>query len=223
MLLHHWCIKLSDIIDRLKEAIVDGDRKAAPSLAQEALNQNIPPFDIVTKACSKAMIKVGELYEAEEYFVPEILISAKAFEAAMEVIEPHLVNIKKDVSGTIILGVCEGDIHSIGKNLVATMLEAAGFNVIDLGTDVPKQKFVDAATENNADIVGISALMTTSMLGMKDIIKDLREHSPHVKVMIGGGPISQEYADSIGADGYGDNAMEAVHVAKRLKEELESE
>ncbi|MFX1266061.1 MAG: cobalamin-dependent protein, partial [Promethearchaeota archaeon] len=125
---------------------------------------------------------------------------------------------KGKASGTVVLGVCEGDIHTIGKNLVATMLEAAGFNVVDLGSDVAAERFADAAVEHGADIIGASALMTTSMIGMKDIIEVVRSRELAVKVMIGGAPVNREYAESIGADGYGEDAKEAVDVALRLME-----
>ena len=184
-----------EILENLKQSIIDGNRKATPALAQKAIDMELPPYAIVTDACSPAMAEVGELYQQGEYFVPEILMSAKAFEAAMAVIEPHLKSKRLEFTGTVVLGVSEGDIHSIGKNLVAIMLEASGFNVVDLGTDVPAKKFIGAAIKSNADIIGVSALMTTSMIGMKDIVRLVKEEGLGVKVMVGGGPVNQEYAD----------------------------
>ncbi len=207
-------------LENLKQTIIDGNRKATPALAQKAIDMDVPPYTIVTDACSPAMAKVGELYQQGEYFVPEILMSAKAFESAMAIIEPLLKSKKSELAGTVVLGVCEGDIHSIGKNLVATMLEAGGFKVIDLGTDVPAKKFIATAIKSNADIIGVSALMTTSMIGMKDIIHMVKEEGLSVKVMVGGGPVNQEYADSIGANAYGRDAMDAVRVARNLMEEM---
>lgn len=207
-------------LDNLKQSIIDGTRKATPALAQKAIDMGIPPYTIVTDACSPAMAEVGELYQQGEYFVPEILMSAKAFESAMAIIEPFLKSKKMEPAGTVILGVCEGDIHSIGKNLVATMLEAGGFNVFDLGTDVPAKEFIAAAIENNADIIGVSALMTTSMIGMKNIVHLVKEEELRVKVMVGGGPVNQEYADLIGANAYGRDAMDAVRVARNLMEDI---
>lgn len=208
------------ILENLRQSIIDGNRKATPALAQKAIDMGIPPYTIVTDACSPAMAEVGELYQQGEYFVPEILMSAKAFESAMAIIEPFLKSKKMEPAGTVILGVCEGDIHSIGKNLVATMLEAGGFNVFDLGTDVPAKEFIAAAIKNNADIIGVSALMTTSMIGMKNIVHLVKEEELRVKVMVGGGPVNQEYANLIGANAYGRDAMDAVRVARNLMEDI---
>ena len=213
-------MKTKDVLENLKQSIIDGARKVTPSLAQKAIDLEVPPYTIVTDACSPAMAEVGELYQQGEYFVPEILMSAKAFESAMAIIEPLLKRKNMEPSGTVILGVCEGDIHSIGKNLVATMLEADGFNVFDLGTDVPAKEFIAAAIKNNADIIGVSALMTTSMIGMKNIVHLVKDEELGVKVMVGGGPVNQEYADSIGADAYGRDAMDAVRAARNLMEDM---
>ena len=213
-------MKTKNVLENLKQSIIDGTRKVTPSLAQKAIDLEIPPYTIVTDACAPAMAEVGELYQQGEYFVPEILMSAKAFEAAMAIIEPLLRSKQMEYAGTVILGVCEGDIHSIGKNLVATMLVAGGFNVFDLGTDVPAKEFIAAAIKNNADIIGVSALMTTSMIGMKDIVRLVKEEELGVKVMVGGGPVNQEYADSIGANAYGQDAMDAVRVARNLMKEM---
>jgi len=209
-----------NILENLRKAIIDGKRTVVPELVQQAIDMEVPPYAIVTDACSPAMADVGDLYQQGEYFVPEILMSAKAFEAAMAFIEPLLKSQKLEPTGTVVLGVCEGDIHSIGKNLVATMLEAGGFNVIDLGTDVPAKKFIAAAIESNADIIGISALMTTSMIGMKDVVRLVKEEGLSVKVMVGGGPVNKEYAEMIGADAYGQDAMDAVKAANLLTDEL---
>ncbi|MBD3159394.1 MAG: cobalamin-binding protein [Candidatus Lokiarchaeota archaeon] len=205
---------LSDLITAIRE----GNREIVPDLTKKAIDQGIEAFDIVTKGCSKAMREVGELYQKGEYFVPEILMSAKAFEAGMEVLEPHLTEIDTKASGTVVIGVCEGDIHSIGKNLVKTMLDATGFKVIDLGTDIPANEFIEAAKENEADIVAVSALMTTSMLKMEEISESLNANGVSAKLMVGGGPVSHDYAEKIGAHGYGKDAMEAVDVAVRLAE-----
>jgi corrinoid protein of di/trimethylamine methyltransferase len=202
----------------LVNTIIVGNRKSSPILTQDLLNEGVEAYSIVIDACSVAMTIVGELYQEGEYFVPEILMSAKAFEAAMTVLEPHLKEAKGKASGTVVLGVCEGDIHTIGKNLVATMLQAAGFNVIDLGSDVAADRFAEAAVEHDADIIGASALMTTSMIGMKDIIETIKSRDLDVKIMVGGGPVIREYAESIGADGYGEDAKEAVDVALKLME-----
>jgi corrinoid protein of di/trimethylamine methyltransferase len=208
----------SETVSSLVQVIIAGNRKAAPELAEKLLQSGMDAYEIVTDVCSPAMERVGELYQEEEYFVPEILMSAKAFEAVMQILKPLLLEAQGQNSGTIVIGVCEGDIHTIGKNLVSTMLEAAGFKVIDLGKDVPVDRFIDSAVEYDADIIGASALMTTSMIAMEDIVERVKANGIRSKIMVGGGPVTQSYADSIGADGYGKDAKEAVDVAKRLME-----
>jgi 5-methyltetrahydrofolate--homocysteine methyltransferase len=205
-------------VSRLKTEIVKGKRKSVPDMVKDLLESGMEAYDIIIQICAPAMSEVGILYQEGEYFVPEILMSAKAFEAAMEVLRPSLEKMDKKAGGTVVLGVCEGDIHTIGKNLVATMLEAAGFNIIDLGKDVPAVEFVKVAKENDADLIGVSALMTTSMIGMKDVVEIARKEGIRAKIMVGGGPVSEEYAKKIGADGYGQDAKEAVDLAIRLME-----
>ncbi len=208
----------NDVLRKLIDSIVEGDRKSSPEYTEELLDRNMSAYDIVTKGCSVAMKEVGDLYQQGEYFVPEILMAAKAFEAAMSILEPLLKQLDSKASGTVVIGVCEGDIHSIGKNLVATMLGAAGFSIIDLGSDVPVEKFIEAAIEHDADIIAVSALMTTSMLKMKEIVSALESSKIRSKIMVGGAPVSQDYADKIGADGYGKDAMAAVRKAIDLVE-----
>lgn len=203
---------------KLKSEIISGKRKLVPELVNDLLKSGMEAYEIIIQVCAPAMSEVGVLYQKGEYFVPEILMSAKAFEAAMEVLRPYLEEMDKKAGGTVIIGVCEGDIHTIGKNLVATMLEAAGFNIIDLGADVPAKEFVKAAMDNDADIIGVSALMTTSMLGMKDVVDLTKAEGIRAKVMVGGGPVTEDYAEKIGADGYGKDAKDAVDVAIRLME-----
>lgn len=203
---------------KLKSEIISGQRKLVPELVNDLLKSGMEAYEIIIQVCAPAMSEVGVLYQKGEYFVPEILMSAKAFEAAMEVLRPYLEEMDKKAGGTVIIGVCEGDIHTIGKNLVATMLEAAGFNIIDLGADVPAKEFVKAAMDNDADIIGVSALMTTSMLGMKDVVDLTKAEGIRAKVMVGGGPVTEDYAEKIGADGYGKDAKDAVDVAIRLME-----
>jgi len=205
-----------DPMKYLMSSIVDGDKAAAIESARRLLDRGLPAYDIVINGCSRAMKRVGKLYEEGEYYIPEILMAAKAFEGVMEVVRPFLKEGEVRASGTVIMGVCEGDIHSLGKNIVILMLEAAGFDVIDLGVDVPASKFVDAAVEKNADLIGVSALMTSSMLRIKDVIALAREKGVRAKIMIGGGPVTQEYAHQVGADGYGEDAVAAVRMAVEL-------
>lgn len=205
-----------ETMSRLQTAIVEGNRKESPELARELIDEGVNAYDIVVKGCSTAMSKVGDLYQQGEYFIPEILMSAKAFEAAMDVINPHLRTGDRKASGTVVIGVCEGDIHTIGKNIVVTMLKAAGFDVVDLGADVAPTVFAEEAEKNRADIVAVSALMTTSMIGMKDVVVAVRARGLQSKIIIGGGPVSRDYAEQIGADGYGQDAKEAVDVALKM-------
>ena len=207
------------IASQLKEEIIKGEKKEVPELVNHLLKSGMEAYDIITEICAPAMSEVGILYQEGEYFIPEILMSAKVFEAAMEILRPFLKDMEKRATGTVVLGVCEGDIHTIGKNIVATMLEAAGFSIIDLGKDVPAKEFVKAAKENNADLIGVSALMTTSMIAMKSVVDLVNEEGIKTKVMVGGGPVTEEYAMKIGADGYGRDAKDAVDLAIRLMED----
>ncbi|MGQ9501171.1 MAG: corrinoid protein [Anaerolineae bacterium] len=205
-------------LEAIYDAVLNGDAKKAATETEAALKAGIKAEDILHKACIPAMTEVGRLFEEGEKFVPEMLISARAMQAAMNILRPELV--KEDVKtlGKVVIGTVQGDLHDIGKNLVKMMLEGAGFEVIDLGVDVSAQKFVDTAREQNADIIGLSALLTTTMPGMKTTIETLKEAGLHgkIKVMIGGAPITQDYADEIGADGYSPDASSAVRKAKQL-------
>lgn len=207
-----------ELASKLKTEIIEGRRNTVPELVNALMKSGMAAYDIITQVTAPAMAQVGNLYQEGEYFVPEILMSAKAFEAAMDILRPFLKDTERKASGTIILGVCEGDIHTIGKNIVATMLEAVGFRVVDLGADVPAKVFVESAKENDADIIGISALMTTSMIRMKDVVELARSERVRAKIIVGGGPVTTEYAKKIGADGYGIDAKEAVDLAIALME-----
>ncbi len=205
-------------IETVYEAVLNGDAKKASSETQAALAANVPAEELLHKACIPAMSEVGRQFEAGEKFVPEMLISARAMQAAMNVLRPILV--AKDIKalGTVVVGTVSGDLHDIGKNLVKMMLEGAGFNVIDLGVDVSPQKFVQTARDQNAQIIGLSALLTTTMPSMKTTIDTLKEAGLHgkIKVMIGGAPITQDFANEIGADGFAPDASSATRKAKQL-------
>jgi len=205
-------------LESIYEAVLNGNAPAASSETEAALAANIPAEDILNKACIPAMAEVGTLFEEGEKFVPEMLISARAMSAAMEILRPRLVEAGVKTIGTVVMGTAAGDLHDIGKNLVKMMLEGAGFEVIDLGVDVSADKYVQAARDNNAQLIGLSALLTTTMPGMKDTIDTLAEAGlkGQVKVMIGGAPITQDYADEIGADGFAPDASSAVRKAKEL-------
>jgi len=205
-------------LESIYEAVLNGDAQAASSETEAALAANTPAEDILNKACIPAMGEVGRLFEEGEKFVPEMLISARAMSAAMELLRPRLVEAGVETIGTVIMGTVAGDLHDIGKNLVKMMLEGAGFEVIDMGVDISAEKFVEAARDNNAQLIGLSALLTTTMPGMKDTIDTLAEAGlqGQVKVMIGGAPITQDFADEVGADGFAPDASSAVRKAKEL-------
>ncbi|MBC7113459.1 MAG: corrinoid protein [Candidatus Methanomethyliales bacterium] len=205
-----------EILRGLTDSVVSGDVEKCVEYAKKALEAGIDAYEAIMEGCARGMSIVSEKYEKGEMYVPEILCSAEAMYAAMEVLRPHL---KVEHVGTprkVVLGVVRGDIHDIGKNLVKLMMEAAGFQVIDLGRDVPNERFVDIAVREGADIVGLSALMTTSMVVMPEVIKEIKKRSPKTLTMVGGGPLSPELAKAYGADGYAKDASQAVRVAKSL-------
>jgi 5-methyltetrahydrofolate--homocysteine methyltransferase len=205
-------------LSRLYDAVVNGDAKTAVAITKEALAENADPMELVTRYMIPAMNEVGRRFEAEEYFVPELLLSARAMKSAMELIRPLLAARGAQPVGRVVIGTVKGDLHDIGKNLVASMLEGGGFEVIDLGADVPPEKFVEAVQERNAQIVALSALLTVTMPAMKTTIEALKAAGlrDRVKVMVGGAPVTHKYAEEIGADGYGENASVAVQLARRL-------
>jgi len=206
-----------DLTERLRRSVLDGDAAAAARLANEGLAGGIVPRDMVDRGLIRAMDEAGRLFEAGEFFVPELLVSARAMKAAMSILEPLLAGEAHVSAGRIAIGTVAGDLHDIGKNLVATMLRGAGFDVNDLGVDVTPARFVQAARDGAA-VIGVSALLTTTMTSMRATVAALEEAGVRgrVKVMVGGAPVTQEYADAIGADGYSDNAGGAVALARRL-------
>ncbi len=203
---------------QLYEAILTGDAPAAVEITKAAIAADIDPQELVTKQMIPAMDEVGRRFEAGEYFVPELLIAGRAMKGALALLRPLLAARGVEPIGRVVIGTVKGDMHDIGKGLVASMLEGAGFEVIDLGVDVSADKFVTRAQEAKADIVALSALLTTTMLSIKDVIAAMRkiETLNKCKVMIGGAPVTQQYADSVGADGYSSNANGAVTLARQL-------
>ncbi len=202
----------------LYDAILVGNAKKAEEITTAALEAKADPNELVQKQMIPAMDEVGRRFECNEYFVPELLISARAMKTALELITPHLAASGTQPTGRVVIGTVQGDLHDIGKNLVASMLEGGGFEVIDLGVDVPPETFVEAAQEKSNSIVALSALLTTTMTMMKTVIDALQEAGLREKtrVIIGGAPITQAFADEIGADGYSDNASAAVGLARKL-------
>ena len=202
------------ILNDLARAVIEMDTDLARSVAAEAIRLKIDPYMAITDGLAKGMDKVNDLYEAEEYFVPELLVCADAMYAGIEVLRAHMPKDDPHSKKKAVIGVMKGDTHDIGKNLVKIMLDNAGFEMHDLGRDVPYAKFVDTAGEINADIVCLSTLMTTTMDGMQVVIEDMKKAGIYSKVLVGGGPISPGFAKNIGADGYAKNAAEAVKVVK---------
>ncbi len=204
-------------LKQLYDSVVSGDAKATQAITQQALADGVDPLKLVNEYMVPAMDEVGRRFEANEYFVPELLISARAMKAALELIRPLLTARGDQPLGRVAIGTVKGDLHDIGKNLVGSLLEGGGFEVIDLGVNVTPEKFIATVNEKNANIVAMSALLTTTMPAMKTTIDALKQAGVRekVKVLIGGAPITQKYADEIGADGYSENAVGAVALAKK--------
>ncbi len=205
-------------LQKLHEAILNGNHKAAKEVTQAALAEGEDPEKLVNAVMIPAMNEVGRRYEAGEYFVPELLIAARAMKASLELIRPLLTEKGAEPVGRVVIGTVQGDLHDIGKNLVSAMLEGAGFMVTDLGVNVSPEKFVAAVKEHHATLVALSALLTTTMGSMKGVVEALEREGLHgkVKVMIGGAPTTEKFARDIGADGYGPNANAAVALAHQL-------
>ncbi|RKX34870.1 MAG: cobalamin-binding protein [Verrucomicrobia bacterium] len=207
---------MSELLAKLTETIKTGRRKEAVETTQAVLDANTPPADVLG-ALVTGMDDVGRRFKANVIFVPEVLIAARAMKESMALLEPFLAAAGIKPEFTAIIGTVQGDLHDIGKNLVAMMWKGANFNVIDLGTNVPPEKFVESARAENAHVVGLSGLLTTTMPAMKRAVEDLRQAAiPGVKVVVGGAPITQEFADEIGADGYSTDAASAVDLVRSL-------
>ena len=217
--------RTKEILKGLHEAVVKYDEDKSAEWAKIALDEGVDPFVATMDGLAEGMIEVGDLYNRKEYFVPELLLSADALYAGLGILKPAIEasGREAEVKGTILLGVVEGDVHDIGKNLVKMMFEVAGWTVYDLGKDVPLDKFVEEQIKTDSDIVGISAMMTTSMLAMPVVIKKLREANPNVRILIGGAPISADIVEKYGADGYARSAGTAVDEAIKLIDMLRKE
>lgn len=207
-----------ELLKRLSDDVVEMEEEDVAAAAQEYLDAGFPAFDGIMEGLVDGMNRASQLYEEEEYFVTDVLLCSDAMYAGLDIRRPYLPDSADEARIKGVIGVVEGDTHDIGKNLVKIMMETAGFEMIDLGRDVPLQKFVDTAIETGADLICMSTLMTTTMGGMESVIRLLQEAGirDRIKVMIGGGPISQKFADKIGADGYSQNAVEAVKLAEKL-------
>ncbi|MFX1560272.1 MAG: corrinoid protein [Promethearchaeota archaeon] len=212
---------MSKEIEALKQAVIDGNEVAVPDLAKKALDAGIDPIEILEKGISGGAQIVGEKFEKMEIFLTELMLSGEAMMAGLEVVLPHLKSGDVPQKGKVVVGTVRGDVHEIGKNIFKSLLVANGFEVSDIGVDVPTSKFVEEAEKINADIIAVSALMTSTLGGQKDVIDYLEQTGVREKflVMVGGGPTNQEWADEIGADGFAETAPEAVRVAIKLIEE----
>ena len=209
---------MSDVLKLIYDAILEGNATIAKEGVTAALESQLDASLVLNEGMIKAMAEVGRLFEEGEYFVPEMLISARAMQAGLSVLKPALKKADVQSAGKVVIGTVQGDLHDIGKNLVAMMLEGSGFEIIDLGTDVPAEKFIDTLKSQEANILAMSALLTTTMPRMKDTISALEAAGlrTKVKIMVGGAPVTENYAKSIGADGFASDASKAVNLAKSL-------
>jgi 5-methyltetrahydrofolate--homocysteine methyltransferase len=204
-------------IKELKEKLILGAQNDVADIVQEMLEGESSPQEILNDALIAGMDVVGEKFERGEYFIPQVLLAARAMKAGMNILKPHLASSDTKAQGIVVVGTVKGDIHDIGKNLVAIMLEGSGFEIHDLGVDVSSENFIRKASEINADIIAMSSLITTSMTYMGKVVDDVKNSSlDGVNTIIGGAPVTKQFADEIGASGYGDNAAEAVRLVKTL-------
>jgi corrinoid protein of di/trimethylamine methyltransferase len=211
---------IEQIFKAMAQSIIDGESEDAEDLAKQAIELGIDPLDAINKGFVVGVDHVGELFSTGEAFLPELVMAGEAMKTAVSVLEPEMSKqgTERKLLGTVVLGTIEGDIHDIGKTLVGTMLSAAGFKVFDLGVNVPVMSMVETARNENADIIGVSALLTTTMTKQRDVVEALDDMGmrPTVKIMVGGAPVTRNWADEIGADAFSEDAVGAVAVAKQL-------
>lgn len=211
-------MSVNDYLQKIKECLVNMDLEGAKESAKKALEAGANPQDIISRGIAEGMDIVGRKFEEGEYFLSELLVAGEIAKEILKILNPYIKSgeVKLKKLGKVVIGTVRGDLHDIGKNIVAMMLNAAGFEVIDLGADVPPEKFVEAARENDANIVAMSALLSVTMPEMKVVIEELRKAGlrDKVKVIVGGAPVTEKYAKEIGADGYGENAIEGVRICK---------
>lgn len=205
-------------LPEIAEMIEKGRKKSVEELVRAALEANITPEEILNEGLLKGMNSIGEKFKNNEVFVPEVMVAARAMNSGIDILKPHLNSGDIKSCGTVVIGTVKGDLHDIGKNLVKVMMEGKGIKVVDLGTNVAPEAFVDAAIENNAEVICCSALLTTTMAEMKHVVECMEEKGirSKVKIMIGGAPVSQKYCESIGADAYTSDAATAADMAKKL-------
>lgn len=221
--------RTKEVYDKLREAVIEYDEDVSKEYSQIALDEDINPNDAIFEGLVSGMEEVGRLFESQDYFVPELLMCADALYAGLDILKPHVQQMDLGTKGSVVIGTVEGDVHDIGKNIVKMMFDVAGFNVFDLGRDVPLDKFLEEQIKTDSELVCLSAMMTTTMVGMQKVIKDLKAKNPDIKIMIGGAPVSEDIADKFGADGYADDANNALKDAinmvsslKKMKDEAEA-
>lgn len=211
-----------ELFEALKQSVIDYDEDAVKEAAQAVIDEGIDAYRAVFDGLVEGMNEVGRLYEEQEYFVPEMLMCADALYAGLDILKPHIEKKDMGIKGAVVMGVVQGDVHDIGKNIVKMMFDVAGFDVHDLGRDVPMEKFVEEQLKTDSELVLLSAMMTTTMVGMKDIIAKIKEKNPKVRIMIGGAPVSEDLAGKWGADGFAKDAnnalKDALNMVKALKD-----
>jgi 5-methyltetrahydrofolate--homocysteine methyltransferase len=216
VILKTWRNEETKMFQEMQEALLKGKKAEVEGLVDKALASGLPAATILNEGLIKGMETLGELFKNNEVFIPEVLVAARAMNAGLVKLEPYLVKDKIQPKGVVVIGTAKGDLHDIGKNLVAMMLRGSGYKIVDLGIDVSAERFVEAAKLHNAGIVALSALLTTTMVGMKGIIEAVRSAGLKVSVIIGGAPVTRDYADQIHADGYAPDAASAVEEVGRL-------
>ena len=206
------------IVEQIKENLMKGKAKDVKEQVEQAMKQGVPAGDILNQGLLAGMSVIGDKFKKNEVYVPEVLIAARAMKAGMELLKPALAAAKVQPRGVVVIGTVKGDLHDIGKNLVGMMLEGAGFKVVDAGINIEPAKFVELARSNNAQLIGVSALLTTTMTNMKSVVEQVKQSdlAGKVKVMVGGAPLTQAFCDEIGADGYSPDAASAADLAKKL-------
>jgi len=217
--------KLRDeLVKDLSDAVVDMDEDKAKETSQRVLDEGLNAYDAIMNGLAAGMVIVGDLYDKHEYFVPELLMCADALYAGLDILKPHIKpeDIGEGAKGQVVIGTVQGDVHDIGKNIIKMMFEVAGFTVHDLGRDVPLEKFVEEQMRTDSDIVALSAMMTTTMMGMKKVVQMIKEKNPNVAIMLGGAPVTKDVTELFGADGYAESAgnavQEAIKMISRLRE-----
>jgi corrinoid protein of di/trimethylamine methyltransferase len=215
---------IDELNKALSDAVVNMDEDAARETAQKVLDESLSAYDAVMNGLAAGMEIVGELYDKHEYFVPELLLCADALYAGLDILKPHIKpeEVGKSAKGQVVIGTVQGDVHDIGKNIIKMMFEVAGFTVHDLGRDVPLERFVEEQMKTDSDIVALSAMMTTTMMGMKKVVEMIKAKNPNVAIMLGGAPVTKDVTELFGADGYADSAgnavQEAIKMITRLRE-----